>query len=335
MILTIVLVVINTKKQRIKPKAAVLRWNTSAITIAGTNGVGGMESYQLHVPWDIALDWSNTLYVVDRLNNRVQKFLRNTANGTTVAGLTNGSSGATLNALNDPANIIIDDEGTIYISDESNHRVLYWKLNSAFGSILTGTTGISGYTNNQLKNPQGLSRDSNLNKIYVADYLNQRIMCYQLTSTSGTLVAGGNGPGFNKSQLQGPVAIHLDAWSNSILIANFASHNIVRWVLGESSWTHIAGSNIGLSGNTNTLFWEPSDVTLDTIGNMYVVDRHNHRVQFFPPEQANGITIAGLTSLSGSNATQLASPTALALDNQLNLYVVDCLNHRIQMFLRY
>lgn len=71
------------------------------------------------------------------------------------------------------------------------------------------------------------------------------------------------------------------------------------------------------------------------MGNMYIIDRHSHRVQVFPVGQSTGVTIAGITGKSGINATLLDSPTSLVLDNQLNLYVVDCLNHRIQKFLRY
>jgi hypothetical protein len=48
--------------------------------------------------------------------------------------------------------------------------------------------------------------------------------------------------------------------------------------------------------------------------------------------QSDGITIAGV---SGSNSTMLNSPFSIALDNQLNLYVADTNNQRIQKFLRY
>lgn len=64
-------------------------------------------------------------------------------------------------------------------------------------------------------NPQGLTRDSNADIIYVADYLNQRIMSYRAGISLGTLVADGNGAGINNTQLRGPVAVHFDSWSKS------------------------------------------------------------------------------------------------------------------------
>lgn len=71
------------------------------------------------------------------------------------------------------------------------------------------------------------------------------------------------------------------------------------------------------------------------MGNIYVADRHNHRIQFFLLNQVNGMTIAGKTGINGNNSTLLNEPLDVALDNQLNLYVADWLNHRIQKFLRY
>jgi hypothetical protein len=77
------------------------------------------------------------------------------------------------------------------------------------------------------------------------------------------------------------------------------------------------------------------DLTLDPMGNLYVADRDNYRIQFFFAGQSNGITIAGMTEISGNSSTLLNSPKSIALDNQLNLYVSDSNNHRIQMFQRY
>lgn len=152
---------------------------------------------------------------------------------------------------------------------------------------------------------------------------------------SGTVVAGGNGAGGNTSQLFHPVAFRFDSLSNSLVISNDGRSNIVRWVLGANNWTLIAGNINGSAGNTMTEFYNPTDVTLDPMGNMYVADRRNHRVQFFPTDQSVGTTIAGISNIAGSNSTLLSGPISLAFDNQLNLYVVDQGNSRVQLFRRY
>jgi len=74
---------------------------------------------------------------------------------------------------------------------------------------------------------------------------------------------------------------------------------------------------------------------LDPMGNMYVADQYNQRIQFFYSGQSDGVTIAGITSVASTNSNTLNSPTSLTLDNQLNLYVADTYNHRIQKFVRY
>ena len=56
---------------------------------------------------------------------------------------------------------------------------------------------------------------------------------------------------------------------------------------------------------------------------------------FFSIDQSTGVTIAGMTGVAGNSSTLLNSPYSVALDSQLNLYVSDTNNHRVQKFFRY
>ncbi|CAF4200302.1 unnamed protein product, partial [Adineta steineri] len=311
----------------------ILRWNTTGITVVGNGSVSGTSSYYLNTPWDVTLDWSNTLYVSDRYNHRIQKFLMNTKNGTTVAGQMNATSGTAMNELNQPTGIYVDINGNIFISDTVNNRIQYWSNGAVTGQTLIGN-GTIGSQNNLLYNPYGIWRDTSSGILYVADSYNQRIMRYKNNSKSGDIIAGGNGFGYGSTQLGFPYAFHFDSFSNSLLIANGGSHNIVRWIIGASNWTIVTGSMNGASGNNATLLNVPTDITLDPMGNMYVADMFNHRIQFFLSGQSNAVTIAG-TGVGGSTSTELYYPSSLTLDSQLNLYVVDQSNHRIQKFVRY
>ena len=160
-------------------------------------------------------------------------------------------------------------------------------------------------------------------------------MSYTSGANNGTLVFGGLGPGITNIQLSYPVGLQFDAVSNSLIIANHLAYNIVRYVLGASNWALVAGDINGLPGTTSTSLRNPTDTTFDPIGNIYVADRNNHRIQFFYINQLNGSTIAGISGVSGYNTTTLNAPWSVRLDSQLNLYVADCNNHRIQKFLRY
>ena len=160
-------------------------------------------------------------------------------------------------------------------------------------------------------------------------------MSYTPGATNGTQIFGGQGPGINTTQLSRPVGLYYDSLSNSLFITNFDAHNVVRYAFGATTWTLAAGSINGIGGVDSASLNSPTAVVLDPMGNMYVADVGNSRIQFFSPGRMNGTTIAGISGVFGSSATVLYGPYSMTFDNQLNLYVADTYNHRIQKFLRY
>ena len=200
--------------------------------------------------------------------------------------------------------------------------------------VSRSVVGSPGSTTTQLASPSGLVRNATTGDLYIADTSNHRIVYWLSGATSGTVVAGGNGAGTGSTQLFSPYSLAFDAVTNSLIIVNYSAHTVVRWVLGATSWTLLAGVT-GTSGSTSTLLSNPLSVVLDPYGNMYVSDTQNHRIQFFPFGQSNGTTIAGTTGSWGANASQLRLPYWAIVDSQLNLYVADTYNNRIQKFFRY
>ena len=177
-------------------------------------------------------------------------------------------------------------------------------------------------------------RDPRSGTIYVADTLNHRVIGYSVGSSNGIVVAGGQGSGFNSSQLNRPAGLHFDSSGNSLIIANTGANNVVQWTLGDSSWTLLAGDASGVNGSSSTSLYGPLGVTRDSSGNLYVTDTENHRIQFFFAGQFSGTTVAGNSTVPGNSVGLLNRPTSVALDSQLNLYVADRQNHRIQRFLK-
>ena len=191
-----------------------------------------------------------------------------------------------------------------------------------------------GSSLNQLSTPAGIVRDPSSGTLYIADTNNHRIMSYVSGATSGTVVAGGNGGGSSSNQLCTPFGVQYDSASNSLFISNYGCHTIVSWVLGATSWTLIAGTNTVAGMLPNTLN-SPTGIHIDSMGNVYVTDTMNHRIQLFLSGQRNGSTIAGISGIAGSNASLLNRPMWVSLDKQMNLYVSDTNNHRILVFARY
>ena len=227
-----------------------------------------------------------------------------------------------------------------------------WQKNGpANGTIVAGMTSgkmlfaifysniclidLPGNAYDQLTNSYGIVLHPTSGALYISDYYNHRLMFYASGTRNGTLLLGGNGAGINNTQLSFHAGLYLDSFSNTLIIANSGAHSIIRYVFGATTWTLVAGNQNGIWGNTSITFTFPLDMTFDPMGNMYVVDRGNHRIQFFSNGGINGITVAGICGVSGSNATTLLYPSAMSFDNQLNLYVADTENHRIQKFLRY
>ena len=135
-----------------------------------------------------------------------------------------------------------------------------------------------------------------------------------------------------------PSAIVFDAAGN-LYLAEAANH-VIRKVDATGQITTVAGSGIqGFSGDngpaTAAQLDSPQGLALDTAGNLYLADTHNHRIRKLNLATGTLITIAGSTpGFFGDNAAataaQLNLPTALALDAGNNLYFADTGNHRIR-----
>ena len=128
----------RTKTTIVPANASVLRWNTTGVTIAGVTGTASAASNNLQLPWAVVLDWSNTLYITDRYNHRVQKFLMNAQNGTTIAGQASGMWGFASDQLNQPTGVYINSNGDAYLSDTNNNRIQRWKNGDTSGQTVFG-----------------------------------------------------------------------------------------------------------------------------------------------------------------------------------------------------
>jgi sugar lactone lactonase YvrE len=106
--------------------------------------------------------------------------------GTTVAGVT-GNYGSSRAQLYNPYGISVTPNGTMFIMDTSNYRVLRWQLGDPLGYIVAGGNG-NGGAFTQIGTSYSLFVDSQYN-IYVSDSGNSRVTkWFAGNTTAGTLV---------------------------------------------------------------------------------------------------------------------------------------------------
>ena len=137
-LLCVLLIKLNQKKKVIANKEIGLRWNSTGITIAGVSNVSGADNMHLNTPVDLVLDYKSTMFIADRYNHRIQKYVRGSMNGTTVAGFGNGTSSNSLYGLGSPVHLIVDDEENLYIAESGNNRVSWWSRNALSGVVVAG-----------------------------------------------------------------------------------------------------------------------------------------------------------------------------------------------------
>jgi sugar lactone lactonase YvrE len=142
----------------------VRRWaqgDKKGTIVAGGNKQGN-EFNQLHEPQFIFVDESHSVYVTDRKNARVMKWIKNATEGIPVAS-----------KLRNPSAVIVDHMGNIYIADTLNPQIMRWSPGAIEGNTVVGGKA-SGSGATQFRSPFDLSFDRQGN-LYVVDYGNDRI----------------------------------------------------------------------------------------------------------------------------------------------------------------
>lgn len=90
----------------------------------------------------------------------------------------------------------------------------------------------------------------------------------------------------------------------------------------------VVGST-GTTGSTATLLSSPYDVFFDGYGFMYVADYNNHRIQRYRQGSNVGTTVAGFNLASGAGRSELYAPSAIYVDQNQNMYIMDTYNYRV------
>jgi len=226
-----------------------------------------------------------------------------------------------------PHGVAVDSSGNVYVADYDNNRI------QKFTNISTFITkwGSKGTGDGQFDLPSDVAVNSG--NVYVVDSRNNRI---QVFTTDGNFITkwGSNGTGDGQFQYaitsiaadsSGNVYV-VDSGNNRIQVFKLANPcpvgkpQIAPGVCFITKW--------GSKGTGDGQFNSPYGVAVDSLGNVYVSDSGNHRIQKF---QNDGTFITKWGSPGGGNG-QFFSIAGIDIDSSGNVYVADSSRSSIQVF---
>ncbi|CAF1294209.1 unnamed protein product [Adineta ricciae] len=106
--------------------------------------------------------------------------------------------------------------------------------------------------------------------------------------------------------------------------------NLLQIHIPHLMTTVAGGYGIGLN---STQLYTSYDVCVSKAGDIYIANKSNRRIQLWKVEATTGITIIGMTGITGTNATLLYGPSDVLLSaNESFLYVSDNDNNRVQRY---
>jgi len=314
----------NHRVRKITPSGVVTTLAGSG-TASYADGTGTSASF--NYGQGVTLDSAGNVYLCDGFNNRIRKItpagvVTTFAGGGTYGGYSSGSwaDGVGTNALfNGPTAITIDNLGNFYVGEEGGSRV---RKISPTGNVTT----LAGSGRMEYADGVGTAASFSIvasvtvdgaGNVFVADWSNSRI---RKVSPSGvvTTVAGGSAAGATDglgtaASFNGPNGIALDSAGNAYVADRLGRR--VRLVRPSGMVTTLAGT--GASGQANGIgtsatFSSPSGITLDSAGNVYVVDYSAIRkmtLMFSTGSLPNLAAYTALTSLKISGLNTILSGT--------------------------
>ncbi|CAF1136176.1 unnamed protein product [Adineta steineri] len=304
----------NNRVQLFQPR------KSNGITVAGSGSLNPTMS--LICPTGIVLDAEKYLFIVDRNNHRIV--------GSDLDGFRClvgcYGKGSQSNQLKLPSSVSFDRSGNIYVADSLNTRIqkfLFMKDSSALSFnqpkfCPTATWNSNGITiANQLivgEYPTAFFVNTN-NTVYVANREISTIVIWQEESVNPTKIIRGN---FTE-----PWSLFVTSNGDIYIDDGFKNGRVQKWI----AETNIFVTVMNVSSRCDSLFVDINDT-------LYCSTSLRHQVvkrSLNDPVTTSNRVVAG-TNRRGSGSNQLNNPGGIFVDVNLDLYVADCLNDRVQLF---
>ena len=327
-----------------------------------TIGIYALQGRGFNNPVDMAFGENGVLYVLNRAGPEVAQrmpYKRVTMCTVDEDYLGEFSSGGVQDGqLMWPSSIAIDRVGNVYVSDEALQRITIFDGKGRY----LDKWGVKGRGDGEFNRPSGIAFDADDN-LLVTDSLNCRVQRY---TREGRFLESWGRPGTRDGEFNLPWGIHLDA-GGDVWVADWRNDRVQRFDAGGA---HVA--TYGAAGDADGQFSRPAGVCTDAEGNIYVADWGNERVQMLRPDGSFLAKLRGESGISKwgqeyfqANAEELREreqsdmepqldavadassreqsanieklfwgPTAVKLDDEGRLYVVESCRFRIQVYAR-
>ena len=245
-----------------------------------------------------------------------------------------------LPSFNGPAGLAVDAAGNIYVADYGNNLI---RKIAATGLVSTiAGNGFQGSLNgtgtaSSFNRPTSLVLDASGN-LYITDSGNNQIR--ELSATGMvTTIAGSDSAGYVNAQdtsalFFDPLGITRDEKGN-LYVAD-AGNNVIRLITPSNAVTTFAGATDSLTSNgtpSPSLFNNPTGLTIDASGNLYVANYLNNNL--LKVNTAGVVSKIAGTGLQGAangpdSSATFYLPNSVALDAANNIYVSDEIDNLIR-----
>jgi sugar lactone lactonase YvrE len=366
--------------------AASIVSNQSADTVLGqpdftTYLAGTPSASRMTAPYGVAVDpTTGKIFVCDFNNNRVLRYssgvaLTAGADAEAVFGqpnFTTTSSNTTASTMNGPLAAAVDGNGTLWISDIFNQRLLRFANASskATGAAADGvlgqpdfvTSNYAGATAASVNQVYSLSASSD-GTLWVADTSADRVLRFDYASnkpnganadavfgqadfTSSMVPAT---PG--ASSLDSPLGVAIDA-SGTLWVADYGNNRVLRYdhatlkPLTGASADGVLGQpkfNVRYGSDSQYGFISVSGVGVDSTGTVWVSCDAQSRIMGFTnaaskPNGALADLVLGQATFEEvyhyvpATAASVAGPRQIACDSAGNIWIADTINSRVLRF---
>ncbi|MBI5950096.1 MAG: TIGR03663 family protein [Chloroflexi bacterium] len=231
--------------------------------------------------------------------------------------------------LNAPRSLAFAKDGTMYVADSRNHRVIHMDIAGnvlqEWGSFADGVgTPIGDGTFNE---PWGIAIAPD-GSVYVTDTWNHRVE--KFTAEGKFITAWGTfGQGETPESFYGPRGLAVDS-EGRVYITDTGNKRIAVFDANGNFIT-----DFGSAGFEPGQFDEPVGITVDREGTVYVADTWNRRIQTFVPVESEGqlsFVPKKQWDVYGWVGQSLDNKPFIAVNDALHVFISDPDGYRIMEF---